>query len=59
MNWQSISPILRVGLLLGAVCYLALILWLLKKKKLTVQDLLQRFSTASGEEFSNDRALLS
>ena len=27
MNWQSISPILRVGLLLGAVCYLALILW--------------------------------
>ena len=35
MNWQSISPILRVGLLLGAVCYLALILWLLKKKKLT------------------------
>ena len=37
MNWQSISPILRVGLLLGAVCYLALILWLLKKKKLTVR----------------------
>ena len=32
MNWQSISPILRIGLLLGAVCYLALILWLLKKK---------------------------
>ena len=30
-----------------------------EKKKLTVQDLLQRFSTASGEEFSNDRALLS
>ena len=29
MNWQSISPILRIGLLLGAVCYLALILWLL------------------------------
>ena len=37
MNWQSISPILSVGLLLGAVCYLALILWLLKKKKLTVR----------------------
>ena len=37
MNWQSISPILRVGLLLGAVGYLALILWLLKKKKLTVR----------------------
>ena len=37
MNWQSISPILRIGLLLGAVCYLALILWLLKKKKLTVR----------------------
>ena len=32
MNWQSISPILRIGLLLGAVCYLALILWLLKEK---------------------------
>ena len=30
-----------------------------EKKKLTVQDLLQRFSTASGEEFANDRALLS
>ncbi|MBQ0060065.1 MAG: ABC transporter ATP-binding protein [Lachnospiraceae bacterium] len=28
------------------------------KKKLTVSDLLQRFSVASGEEFVNDRALL-
>ncbi len=29
------------------------------KKKLTVEDLLQRFGKASGEEFANDRALLS
>ncbi len=29
------------------------------KKKLTVEDLLQRFGRASGEEFANDRALLS
>lgn len=29
------------------------------KEKLTVEDLLQRFGQASGEEFSNDRALLS
>ena len=30
-----------------------------EKKKLTVQDLLERFTTASGEEFASDRALLS
>ncbi len=29
------------------------------KKKLTVEDLLQKFAVASGEEFSNDQALLS
>lgn len=29
------------------------------KKKLTVEDLLQRFGKVSGEEFANDRALLS
>ena len=28
------------------------------KKNLTVDDLLRKFATASGEEFSNDRALL-
>mgnify|MGYP003753909675 CR=1 FL=1 len=30
-----------------------------EKKNLTVEDLLQRFGKASGEEFANDRALLS
>lgn len=30
-----------------------------EKKNLTVEDLIAKFSTASGEEFSNDRALLS
>ncbi|NLU53333.1 MAG: ABC transporter ATP-binding protein [Clostridiaceae bacterium] len=30
-----------------------------EKKKLTVEDLLSRFGKASGEEFANDRALLS
>ncbi len=30
-----------------------------EKKNLTVDDLLQKFATLSGEEFSNDRALLS
>ena len=30
-----------------------------EKKKLTVEDLLKRFGKASGEEFTNDRALLS
>ena len=29
------------------------------KQKLTVEDLLKRFGQASGEEFANDRALLS
>lgn len=30
-----------------------------EKQKLTVEDLIAKFSTASGEEFANDRALLS
>lgn len=30
-----------------------------EKKKLTVQDLLAQFERASGDEFTNDRALLS
>ena len=30
-----------------------------QKKKLTVKDLLDKFEEASGEEFSNDSALLS
>jgi putative ABC transport system ATP-binding protein len=29
-----------------------------EKKKLTVENLLERFGKASGEEFANDRALL-
>ena len=29
------------------------------KKKLTVKDLLQEFEKASGEEFANDKAILS
>ena len=30
-----------------------------EKKKLTVEDLLKKFSEAAGETFANDRALLS
>jgi len=30
-----------------------------EKKKLTVEDLLERFESISGEEFTEDRALLS
>ena len=30
-----------------------------EKKKLTVEDLLQKFEEVSGEEFSDDKALLS
>ena len=30
-----------------------------EKKRLTVEDLLEQFTKASGEEFSSDRALLS
>jgi putative ABC transport system ATP-binding protein len=30
-----------------------------EKQKLTVEDLLKRFGQVSGEEFANDRALLS
>ena len=29
-----------------------------EKKKLTVDDLLMKFASLSGEEFANDRALL-
>ena len=29
-----------------------------EKKKLTVEDLLRKFSEASGEEFANDRMML-
>lgn len=37
MNWESISPVLRIGLLAAGAGYLGLIFWLLKKKKLTVR----------------------
>ena len=30
-----------------------------EKKKLTVEDLLHQFDNVSGEEFANDKALLS
>ena len=30
-----------------------------EKKKLTVEDLLEKFTAVSGQEFTNDRALLS
>ncbi|PKM48680.1 MAG: ABC transporter ATP-binding protein, partial [Firmicutes bacterium HGW-Firmicutes-6] len=30
-----------------------------EKQRLTVEDLLKRFGQVSGEEFANDRALLS
>lgn len=37
MNWSSFSPAVRVLLLLGTACYLAMILFLLKKRRLTVK----------------------
>ena len=37
MNWSSFSPTIRVLLLLGTICYLAMILFLLKKRRLTVK----------------------
>lgn len=37
MNWNSFSPAIRAILLLGTVCYLAMILFLLKKHRLTVK----------------------
>lgn len=37
MIWNSISPILRVLMLAGALCYLGIILCLLKKRRLTVR----------------------
>lgn len=37
MNWDSISHVLRIFILLGAAGYLGLILFLLKKRRLTVR----------------------
>ena len=37
MNTAGISPFLRVDLIVGVVLYLCAVLWLLKKKKLTVR----------------------
>lgn len=37
MNAGHILPVFRVGLILGAVLFLLVILWMLKKKKLTVR----------------------
>ena len=37
MNWDSISPIIRALLLIGSAGYLAMILFLLKKHRLTVK----------------------
>ena len=37
MNWESFSPIIRALLLAGSACYLAFILFLLKKRRLTVK----------------------
>ena len=37
MNWNSFSPIIRALLLAGSICYLAFILFLLKKRRLTVK----------------------
>lgn len=37
MSWDSFSPTIRVILLLGTACYLAMILFLLKKRRMTVK----------------------
>lgn len=37
MNWSSFSPMIRTLLILGALAYLAFILFLLKKNRLTVK----------------------
>ncbi len=37
MNAGHIEPVFRVGLILGAILFLFVILWMLKKKKLTVR----------------------
>lgn len=37
MNWDSISLVLRIGLLLAGIGYLELIFWMLKRKKLSVR----------------------
>lgn len=37
MNWDSFSPVIRAILLIGSACYLAFILFLLKKRRLTVK----------------------
>ena len=37
MNAGHIEPVCRIGLILGAILFLFIILWMLKKKKLTVR----------------------
>ena len=37
MNSGHIEPVFRIGLILGAILFLFIILWMLKKKKLTVR----------------------
>lgn len=37
MNAGHIEPVFRIGLILGAILFLFIILWMLKKKKLTVR----------------------
>lgn len=37
MNAGYIEPVFRIGLILGAILFLFIILWMLKKKKLTVR----------------------
>ncbi len=48
MIWHSISPILRVLMLAGALCYLGCILFLLKKRRLTVRYALLWLLSAAG-----------
>ena len=37
MDAGHIEPVFRIGLILGAILFLFIILWMLKKKKLTVR----------------------
>ena len=37
MNAGHIEPVFRIGLILGAILFLFIILWMLKKQKLTVR----------------------
>ena len=37
MNAGHIEPVFRIGLILGAILFLFIILWMLKNKKLTVR----------------------